>query len=336
MNKIWSVTELVQAMGVLVEGAPEFNHCWLGGEISNFKHHRPSGHWYFTLKDTSASLRGVMFRSRSERVRFVPFDGMKVLVRGGMRMYQRDGSIQFYAEDMQPSGLGELYLAFEQLKERLWAEGLFAEDRKKPLPKVPRRVGIVTSSTGAAIRDIIQVMTRRNPRVSWILAPAAVQGETAPAEIARAIANLNQMARAGQAEPLDVLIIGRGGGSLEDLWAFNTETVARAICASRIPVISAVGHETDVTIADYVADLRAPTPSAAAEMAIPQLWDLTAEIGQSSRRLAAALRYQIERKRQTLVYWADRPSLQDPRWRIDQNRQRLTDLSEGLRLGLTG
>ncbi|MDR3288663.1 MAG: exodeoxyribonuclease VII large subunit [Peptococcaceae bacterium] len=329
MPKIWSVTELVREVGLVMEERAEFRNCWISGELSNFKNHRPSGHWYFTIKDPTASLRGIMFRSRAERVRFTPLDGMKILARGNIRMYERDGNVQFYAEDMQPSGLGELYLAFEQLKQKLWAEGLFAEEQKKPIPRVPRRVGIVTSPTGAAVRDILQVMARRHPRISWILAPAAVQGEAAPREIARAIANLNRLGG------IDVLIVGRGGGSLEELWAFNTEEVARAIQASEIPVISAVGHETDVTIADYAADLRAPTPSAAAELAVPLLRDLQAEIDQQLAQLSATMRRHLEHKRQSLAYWSARAPLQDPRWRIDRNRQQLENLGERLQENLT-
>lgn len=329
MPKIWSVAELTHAIGFLIEKHTEFHNCWVNGEISNFKYHRPSGHWYFTLKDHDANLKGIMFRSRVERVPFMPSDGMKVLVRGNLRMYERDGNISFYAEEMQPSGMGELYLAFEQLKQRLAAEGLFAAEAKKPIPRVPRCVGIVTSSTGAAIRDILHVLTRRNSQISWILAPAAVQGEAAPPEIAQAIDRLN---RQGKAE---VIIIARGGGSLEELWAFNTEEVARAIHGSVIPVISGVGHETDVTIADYVSDLRAPTPSAAAELAVPLLSDLHAELEQANRRLKMAMRSQIDSKRLALDYIAKRAPLQDPRWRIDRNRQLLDSLGERLYGNLT-
>lgn len=329
MPKIWTVAELVgQISQVLVENA-DLQNCWLQGELSNFKNHRASGHWYFTLKDENASLKGVMFKSRAERVRFVPADGLKVMVRGNIRMYERDGTIQLYAEEMEPSGLGQLYLAFEQLKQRLADEGLFDSARKKEIPAFPRRVGIVTSPTGAAIRDILNIMSRRNPRVSWILAPAAVQGEGAPRELAQAIARLNRYGA------VDVMIVGRGGGSLEELWAFNTEEVARAIAASSIPIISAVGHETDVTISDYVADLRAPTPSAAAELAVPLLQDLRFHVTQLYDRLQGAMADQIERKRQALENLANKGALQDPLWRIDQNRQRLDTLQMRLHESMT-
>lgn len=294
MPKIWTVAELTREIGQTLTDNPDFMNCWVSGEISNYKNHRPSGHWYFTLKDQYSSLKGVMFKSRAERVRFVPQDGMKVLVRGSIRIYERDGNIQLYAEEMQPSGVGALYLAYEQLKERLGQEGLFAPERKKPIPRYPRRVGIVTSPTGAAIKDILKVMHRRNPQVSWVLAPAAVQGELAPKEVARAIGWLNRYSQ------VDVIIVGRGGGSLEELWAFNTEEVARAIAASGIPVISAVGHETDVTIADMVADLRAPTPSAAAELAVPVWLELKADLEQLEQRLRNTMNLQIQRKRQRL------------------------------------
>lgn len=329
MPKIWTVAELTREISQTLSDNPDFMNCWVSGEISNYKNHRPSGHWYFTLKDEYSSLKGVMFRSRAERVRFVPKDGMKVLVRGSIRIYERDGNIQLYAEEMQPSGVGALYLAYEQLKERLGQEGLFATERKRPIPRYPRRVGIVTSPTGAALKDILKVMQRRNPQISWILAPAAVQGELAPREVAQAIARLNRHSQ------VDVIIVGRGGGSLEELWAFNTEEVARAIAASRIPVISAVGHETDVTIADMVADLRAPTPSAASELAVPVWLELKADLEQLELRLRNTMNSQIQRKRQRLDSLKAIGPLSNPFWRIDQNRQRLDSLSEGLEQGMT-
>jgi len=329
LPKIWSVADITRAVNGALENQPEFRNCWLQGEISNFKHHRPSGHWYFTLKDEIASLRSIMFRNRAERVAFLPADGLQVLVRGNLRLYERDGNIQFYAEDMQPAGLGALHLAFEQLKQQLEAEGLFAAERKRPIPRLPRAVGIVTSPTGAAIRDILNVIRRRYPRMAWVLAPAAVQGDTAPAEIVHGIENLNRYGK------VDVIIVGRGGGSLEELWAFNSEPVARAISASRIPVISAVGHETDYTIADYVADLRAPTPSAAAELAVPQWYELQADLSVLQERLVAAMERQMERKRQHLDALVSKGPLTDPLWRIDQNRERLDGLNIRLSAAVT-
>jgi exodeoxyribonuclease VII large subunit len=329
MLKIWLVSEIVGQIGQVLQDRVDLQNCWISGELSNFKNHRASGHWYFTLKDEFSSLRGVMFKSRSERVRFLPADGLKVMIRGNIRMYEREGTIQLYAEEMEPSGLGQLYLAFEQLKKKLAEEGLFDPARKKEIPRFPRRIGIVTSPTGAAIRDIIHIMERRHPGMSWVLAPATVQGEGAPREVAQAIDRLNRYGA------VDVIIVGRGGGSLEELWAFNTEVVARAIVASVIPVISAVGHETDVTIADYVADLRAPTPSAAAELAVPKLQDLQYQVDQLRVRLQGAMGTIIERKRQYLEGIANKGPLKDPFWRIDQNRQRLHSLQMRLQEGMT-
>ena len=329
MPKIWTVSELVGQIGQVLQDRADLQNCWISGELSNFKNHRASGHWYFTLKDESSSLKGVMFKSRSERVRFIPSDGLKVMIRGNIRMYEREGTIQFYAEEMEPSGLGQLYLAFEQLKKKLEEEGIFDPAHKKNIPRYPKRVGIVTSPTGAAIRDIINVMGRRHPGMSWILAPAAVQGEAAPREVAQAIARLNRYKK------VDVIIVGRGGGSLEELWAFNTEVVARAISASVIPVISAVGHETDVTISDYVADLRAPTPSAAAELAVPILQDLKFQLIQLRARLQSDMGMVIERKRQSLEGIANKGPLKDPFWRIDQNRQRLDTVQVRLQESMT-
>ncbi|TGE34239.1 exodeoxyribonuclease VII large subunit [Desulfosporosinus sp. Sb-LF] len=329
MPKIWMVSELVGQIGQVLQERIDLQNCWISGELSNFKNHRASGHWYFTLKDESSSLKGVMFKSRSERVRFVPTDGLKVVIRGNIRMYEREGTIQFYAEEMEPSGLGQLYLAYEQLKKKLAGEGLFDPIRKKEIPRFPLRIGIVTSPTGAAIRDILNIMGRRHPRMSWLLAPAAVQGEAAPREVAQAIARLNRYGA------VDVIIVGRGGGSLEELWAFNTEVVARAIAASAIPIISAVGHETDVTISDYVADLRAPTPSAAAELAVPILQDLQYQVTQLSIRLQGAMGMLIERNRQNLERLANKGPLRDPYWRIDQNRQRIDTLQMRLQEGMT-
>ena len=329
MPKIWTVSEIVARVGQVLLDRTDLQNCWISGELSNFKNHRASGHWYFTLKDESSNLKGVMFKSRSERVRFIPTDGLKVMIRGNIRIYEREGTIQFYAEEMEPSGLGQLYLAFEQLKKKLAEEGLFDPARKKLIPRFPRCVGIVTSPTGAAVRDIINIIGRRHPGMSWILAPAAVQGEAAPQEVAQAIDRLNRYGA------VDVIIVGRGGGALEELWAFNTEVVARAIAASVIPVISAVGHETDVTIADYVADLRAPTPSAAAELAVPVLLDLQFHVAQQRIRLQAAMGALIERKRQYLTGIANIGPLKDPFWRIDQNRQRLDNLHIRLQESMT-
>ena len=254
---------------------------FLKGEISNFKAHT-SGHFYFSLKDENSKINAIMFRSNASKVLFKPTDGMKVLVTGRISVYEATGNYQIYVEEMMEDGVGNLYIAFEQLKKKLQAEGLFDSEHKRPIPKIPKRVGIITASTGAAIRDIMTTIRRRFPICETILFPTLVQGENAKDDIVRNIER-------AQEYDLDVLIVGRGGGSIEDLWPFNEEIVARAIYNSKIPVISAVGHEVDFTIADFVADLRAPTPTAAAELAVPNMSDLKKHIDQLSIRLNEAI-----------------------------------------------
>lgn len=263
MSSILSVTQINTYLKSIIDNDFNLKNIYVSGEISNFTNHYRTGHFYFTLKDESSSIKAVMFRSAASRLRFEPENGMKVLIRCSVSVYERDGIYQLYCEDMQPDGIGELTIAFEQLKNRLYKEGLFSEENKKTLPQFPSAIGIVTSPTGAALQDIINVISRRYPCAQLILAPVQVQGDSASHQIAEAINEFNRKKAA------DVLIVGRGGGSIEDLWAFNEEEVARAIFSSVIPVISAVGHETDFTISDFVADLRAPTPSAAAEIAVP-------------------------------------------------------------------
>ena len=267
-STVFTVSELNNAARDLLEHS--FGLLWVEGEISQYTHHS-SGHRYFTLKDGTSQLSAVMFKWQAAKLSFEPEQGMQALVYGHVSVYERAGRYQFYATQIKPSGVGELALAFEQLKNRLETEGLFAADRKRPLPAYPQKVGVVTSPTGAAIRDIVQVLARRAPGLQIVLSPARVQGEGAAAEIAKAIADLNQL------DDIDILIVGRGGGAPEDLWPFNDEAVARAIYQSAKPVISAVGHEIDYTIADYVADYRAPTPSAAAELVVPEQLALVAE-----------------------------------------------------------
>ena len=254
---------------------------FLKGEISNFKAHT-SGHFYFSLKDENSKINAIMFRSNASKVLFKPTDGMKVLVTGRISVYEAMGSYQIYVDEMLEDGVGNLYIAFEQLKKKLQAEGLFDSEHKRPIPKIPKMVGIITASTGAAIRDIMTTIRRRFPICETILFPTLVQGENAKDDIVRNIER-------AQEYDLDVLIVGRGGGSIEDLWPFNEEIVARAIYNSKIPVISAVGHEVDFTIADFVADLRAPTPTAAAELAVPNMSDLKKHIDQLSIRLNEAI-----------------------------------------------
>ncbi len=273
----------VSALTALVRGVLEenFDQVWVEGEISNFASPQ-SGHCYFTMKDAGAQLRCVMFRGAARALKFTPKDGMRVLARGRLTLFEPRGEYQLVAEYLEPQGIGGLQLAFIQLKERLAKEGLFSELHKREIPKLPRRIGVVASPTGAAIRDILTVLSRRFANVELLIAPVRVQGDGAAAEIARAIDDLNRVGN------LDVMIVGRGGGSLEDLWAFNEEVVARAIHRSLVPVISAVGHEIDFTIADFVADLRAATPSAAAELVVRSKKELTAELDALSHRLELA------------------------------------------------
>lgn len=260
---ILTVTQLNTYIKGCFEDNPVFSNVFLTGEVSNFVCYSRTGHFYFTLKDENCQIKAVMFSSYSSRVRFRPENGLKVICRGRVSCYERDGVYQIYVEDMQPDGMGALNLAFEQLKRKLGAEGLFEESRKRPLPRYPRKIGVVTSNMGAAVQDITKILARRFPISEVVLYPAQVQGDGAAEDIVKGIEKINGL------DDVDVIIVGRGGGSIEDLWAFNTELVARAVAASQIPVISAVGHETDFTICDFAADLRAATPSAAAELAVP-------------------------------------------------------------------
>lgn len=263
MSSILKVSQINTYLKSVFESDSNLRNIYVCGEISNFTNHYRSGHMYFTLKDELSAIKAVMFRSAAQRLRFEPENGMKVLVRCNVSVFERDGTYQLYCEDMQPEGIGELTVAFEQMKRKLESEGLFSDEYKKLLPLYPERIGVVTSPTGAALQDIINVISRRYPSGQIILAPVKVQGVDAAREIAEAIDKFSDL------NACDVLIVGRGGGSIEDLWAFNEEIVARAVFNCKIPVISAVGHETDFTICDFVSDLRAPTPSAAAELAVP-------------------------------------------------------------------
>lgn len=294
-RKPLSVSELTNSIRIALES--RFAAVWVEGEISNFKAHS-SGHWYFTLKDSNAQLRAKCFRSTNTRIRFRPTDGLHVRARGKLSLYPPRGEYELVVDALDPVGAGALRIAFEQLRDRLNAEGLFAKELKRPLPVFPRRVGIVTSPTGAAIRDILNVISRRTRTVHVLFSPAKVQGDLAGPDIARAIRFINlyneRALRDGRTGDLvDVLIVGRGGGSTEDLWAFNTEEVARAIRKSAIPVISAVGHETDFTIADFVADFRAPTPSAAAEIVAAREDQLCSALDNLGRQLVRLTRFQI-------------------------------------------
>jgi exodeoxyribonuclease VII large subunit len=291
-RRIWPVRELVGQVRDLVES--EWGDVWVEGEISNFRP-APSGHVYFTLKDAGAQLPIVLFRRQAMLLRFRPEDGLRVLVRGRVSVYEQRGQMQLVAETMEPVGAGSLQLAFEQLKARLKAEGLFDTERKRPLPAFPRTVGIVTSPTGAVIRDFLNIAARRHSGLSVLLCPVSVQGDAAPAEIEGALDELNSSGL------VDVIVLARGGGSLEDLAAFNSELVARAIASSRLPVVSAIGHETDFTIADFVADLRAPTPSAAAELITEAQHKIAEHLATHAHRLERAARFQLLQARQRLT-----------------------------------
>lgn len=291
------------------------NNIWVKGEISNFKHHT-SGHMYITLKDESGVLKAVMFRGAASSLTFMPKDGMKVRARGRISVYEAGGSYQLYIEEMRQEGIGDLYIAYEKLKKRLDKEGLFDEIHKKPIPRFPKTIGVATAATGAAVRDIINVISRRYPVAKIVLYPTLVQGEGAKESIVSAIKYFNKT------KSVDTLIIGRGGGSIEDLWAFNEEIVAQAIFDSKIPIISAVGHETDFTIADFVSDLRAPTPSAAAEVAVPNIIELGSSISILETRALRAVNKKIEGAKLILK----RFKMRTPKDKLDEYNLRLDTL----------
>jgi exodeoxyribonuclease VII large subunit len=335
---VYSVSDLTTEIKAVLEDG--FSGVWVEAELSNFKHHT-SGHMYFTLKDDRAQLRAVMFRGNNRLLKFQPQDGLSVLVFGSVTVYERRGEYQIVAEFMEPKGIGALQLAFEQLKAKLEAEGLFDPSRKRPLPLLPRKIGIITSPTGAAIRDLLTIIGRRFPGLAVLIHPVQVQGEGAAQEIAAALRTL------GARRDLDVLIVARGGGSLEDLWAFNEEVVARALAASPLPVISAVGHETDVTIADFVADLRAPTPSAAAELVVAQrdqlrqrVDDLVVRAEGAMGNLVTAHRQRVEMLRRHLALLSPLAQVKRQADRLSAVRQRLfswwevSRMRRGERLGL--
>lgn len=306
-----TVTQLNKYIKNLLETDINLSQVSIKGEISNFKLHS-SGHCYMTLKDESSAIRAVMFRTYASSLKFTPENGMKIVATGKISLYERDGQYQMYIYSMQPDGLGDLHVEFEKLKAKLSAEGIFDESHKKPIPKIPKAVGVITSPTGAAIRDIINVATRRYPLAEIIICPVLVQGENSAKQIANAIEYMNKENMA------DVLIVGRGGGSIEDLWSFNEEVVAYAIYNSEIPVISAVGHETDFTIADFAADLRAPTPSAAAELAVPSIMEIKANIAMYFNRMLSVTKQTIDLKRSIVAGF----SLKSPIDYINQNRLR--------------
>jgi exodeoxyribonuclease VII large subunit len=325
-TEVLTVSQLNRLARSLLEEC--FPGVWVEGEISNLS--RPSsGHWYFTLKDGGAQVRCAMFRNRNIHVRFQPAEGQKVLVRGSISLYEARGDYQLIAEQIQPAGAGLLALQFEQLKQKLQAEGLFDAGRKRALPRQPHHIAIITSPTGAAIRDILTVLKRRAPAIRVTVIPVVVQGEQAAPAIARAIAVANQLAERGRAD-FDLILTGRGGGSLEDLWAFNDERVARAIAASRLPVVSAVGHETDTTIADLVADVRAPTPSAAAELVSPDQRAQMRTLQQWQQRLLQRWRHHQQQAQHRLENLTRRLHAQHPGRQLQQRALRLDELEQRL------
>lgn len=300
----FTVKEVNMYIKNLLQGDSLLANIWVKGEISNFKAHS-SGHLYFTLKDESGTLRCVMFRSRAQRLQFQPTHGMEVLSRGYVSVFERDGQYQLYVEEMLPAGAGALHLAYEQLKEKLSKEGLFDQTKKRPLPFLPQSIGIVTSLTGAALKDMLTIIKRRFPGVTVLIVPAIVQGKEGPPSICRALDRVYQ-------EPVDVVIVGRGGGSLEELWCFNTEEVVRKISESPIPIISAVGHETDFTLADLAADCRAATPSMAAELVVPIKDELFFNLNQLQNRLNRSITNYLAQERQRVEFAAYRPIMRDP------------------------
>jgi len=313
----YSVSEITARIRALLEQEPLLQDVWIEGEVSNFSR-ASSGHIYFTLKDAGAQMNGVVWRSQAQALAYVPRSGDQVVIHGRIGLYEQGGRYQIYVDAIRPAGRGSLHQEFERLKAQLEAEGLFAPERKRPLPAYPKRIGVITSPTAAAFRDVVNVLTRRYPLAKVLLAPTLVQGETAPPQIVAALAALNAR------EDVDVILIVRGGGSLEDLWAFNDERVARAVAASRLPVISGVGHETDFTLTDFAADSRAPTPSAAAEMATPDRAELQAMLQQRQARLTRTFearlhgfRDRVARLDRALQYLSPAARLANARQRVD-------------------
>ncbi len=321
---VFSVSQLNTYVKSIIDSDLLLRNVFVTGEISNFTNHYRTGHYYLTLKDENAAVKAVMFRASNMRLRFIPENGMRVIVRGRVSLFERDGQYQLYIDDMQPDGIGALNLAFEQLKQRLSAEGLFNDEYKKPIPARCGRIGVVTSATGAVIQDIKNVVSRRYPLAHIILAPVEVQGPNAAPQIVKAIGDFNAE------NNVDVLIVGRGGGSVEDLWAFNEEIVARAVFNSKIPVISAVGHETDFTICDFVADLRAPTPSAAAELAVPDIRDDKRFLDNVLDIISDNLLQRIEEQQVRQNYFSERLKFRSPVCIIDEMFNTVDSLYSGI------
>ena len=320
---VHSVSDVNRYLKDLLAGEPLLQGISVRGEISNFKQY-PSGHCYFTLKDTNSALKCVMFRSRAQYLRFLPQNGMQVVAGGSIAVYERDGVYQLYVDSLIPEGTGDLALAFEQLKEKLAAEGLFDPARKQPLPTFPKKIGVVTSSAGAVLRDIYRVSKRRWPGIQLVLYPVQVQGEGAAEQIARGIDFF------AEEYAVDVIIAGRGGGSMEDLWAFNEEPVVRAIAACPVPLISAVGHETDFTLADFAADVRAATPSQAAELAVPDRSEVMRQVENLTGQLTRQVQRELALRRQRLEGLLNSRVMREPQSMLAERRQRLDFLLAGL------
>ena len=321
MNVI-TVTQLNTYIKSILDENPVLNTIYIKGEISNFKHYYKSGHMYLTLKDSNCQLKAVMFSSYASRLKFRPEDGMSVICRGRISAYEKDGVYQLYIEDMQPDGIGSLSIAFEQLKEKLEKEGLFDISHKKSIPKFPQKIGVATSNMGAAIEDIKNIIKRRYPIAELVIAPTIVQGDTAPEDIVKSIKLLDSI------DDIDVIIVGRGGGSLEDLWAFNTEIVARAVFECKKPIISAVGHETDFTICDFAADLRAETPSAAAEKAVPDINELMKFTESAENKMLYCITKRLEYEAQRLDYISNESILADYKMYFENKNDILSALKD--------
>lgn len=321
---VMTVAELNAYIKQIIDSDRLLANVWIKGEISNFTNHYKTGHFYFTLKDPDGVINAVMFKGAALKLNFLPENGMKVLVRGRVSAYIKSGQYQIYVEAMEPDGIGSLYVAYEQLKRKLEAEGLFSPARKRPLPKIPTRIGIITSPTGAAVRDMINITKRRFPYAKLILYPSLVQGADAAPQLIGGVNYFNA------SRSVDVIIIGRGGGSIEDLWAFNDENLARTVAASIIPVISAVGHETDFTICDFAADMRAPTPSAAAEIAVPDTSELLRKINNIVGHMELALSKDMSKKRAELGRLSASRALTSPMNFIDDKRMAVLSLSAKL------
>lgn len=328
MSKAITVTQLNRFIKDIIDSQQILSNIYVVGEISNFLHYYKSGHMYFTLKDSQSQLKAVMFCSFAQRLKFTPEDGMRVICRGRVSVYEKDGLYQLYVEDMQPDGLGSLNLAYEQLKEKLSKEGLFDQKYKKPIPKFPKKIGVATSNMGAAVEDIKNITKRRYPLAELIICPTIVQGEQAGEDIVKSIKFLDRLG------DIDLIIVGRGGGSIEDLWAFNLEIVARAVFECKTPIISAVGHETDFTICDFVADMRAPTPSAAAELAVPDISQLETFVRNAKYTLSVLLNKKIENEYQYFEKLISSSIFSNPDAYFEKQVDMIDTLKSALSLGL--